>query len=101
VSSNDFAGRILEHIRNNGPSKAIQIATALGVDRSVVNRALYGQLRGKVKQSKNYAWAVLENGTPARTDTSDNAPNSYVRLFRYYRISPLLPAIHHSAKALV
>lgn len=84
VPSNDLAGKVLEHIRRCGPSKAIQIATALGVDRSVVNRALYGPLRGKVRQSRNYSWSLLEAGAPARNETPENAHNSYANLFRYY-----------------
>lgn len=84
MSSNDLAEKIFEHIRKNGPSKAIQIATALGVDRSAVNRTLFGQLRGKVKQSKNYTWSLSETGSKARENTSENARNSYSSLFRYY-----------------
>lgn len=84
MPSSDLAGRVLEHIRKNGPSKAIQIASALGVDRSAVNRALYGQLRGSVRQSKSYIWSVLEDGTSVRTGSPDKARNSYTSLFRYY-----------------
>jgi hypothetical protein len=82
--SSDLAGRILEHIRKNGPSKAVQIATALGVERSAVNSALYGQLRGKVKQSRNYSWTVLENGASTQKEASQPNRNSYASLFRYY-----------------
>lgn len=81
---NDLASRVLEHIRKNGPSKAIQIATALGVDRSAVNGTLYRQLRGRVRQSRNYTWSLFENGAPARTETSEKARNSHASLFRYY-----------------
>lgn len=84
MSSNDLAGKIVEDIRRNGPSRALQIATILGVDRSVVNRTLYGQLRGKVKQSRNYTLSLIENGTPAQKETPVNARNSYASLFRYY-----------------
>jgi len=84
VPSIDLAGKIVEYIRKNGPSKAIQIASALGIDRSVVNSALYGPLRGKVKQSKNYTWALLEASRAAREETVESARNSYASLFRYY-----------------
>ena len=63
MSSSDLAGKISEHIRQNGPSKATEIAKSLGVDRSVVNSVLYGQLRGKVRQSKNYTWSLSGNET--------------------------------------
>ena len=84
MPSSDLTGRILEHIRKNGPSKAIQIATSLGVERSAVNSALYGQLRGKVRQSRNYTWSVLENGTLTQEEASQTNRNSYASLFRYY-----------------
>jgi len=84
VPSSNLGEQILEHIRANGPSKAIQIATALGADRSVVNRVLYGQLRGKVKQSKNYIWSLAEIGKSERKEARDNAQNSYATLFGYY-----------------
>lgn len=84
MPSNDLARKIVEYIQRNGPSKAIQIATALGVDRSVVNRELYGPLRGKVKQSRNYSWSLFEAGIPAQSETPESARNSYTSLFRYY-----------------
>ena len=84
MPSSDLAEIILEHIRQNGPSKAARIANSLGVDRSAVNSVLYGQLRGKVKQSKNYIWSLSGNDTSARIDTSEIARNSHARLFRYY-----------------
>ena len=84
MPSIDLAGKIVEHIRKNGPSKAIHIATALGIDRSAVNSALYGPLRGRVKQSKNYTWTLFEAGRAARDETFESARNSYASLFRYY-----------------
>lgn len=84
MPSNDLNERILGHIRANGPSKAIQIATALGADRSTVNSVLYGQLRGKVKQSSSYMWSLVEAGTAKPKEAGDSAQNSYASLFRYY-----------------
>lgn len=84
MSSSDLAARILEHVRKNGPSKAIQIATALGVERSAVNSALYGQLRGRVKQSRNYSWTVVGNGTSTQKEASETNRNAYASLFRYF-----------------
>ena len=84
MPSNDLGEQVLGHIRTNGPSKANQIATALGADRSAVNHVLYGQLRGKVKQSSNYTWSLAETGTSERKEARDNAQNSYASLFRYY-----------------
>lgn len=84
MTSNDLAEKILEHIRKNGPAKAIQIARALGVDRSEVNSTIYGQLRRKMKQSKDYSWSLTENGTTTRRPTSEEASNPHARLFKYY-----------------
>jgi very-short-patch-repair endonuclease len=78
----DFSDRVLEYIRQHGPSKAKDIASALGVDRSVVNHALYGALRGKVQQSRDYRWSLT-----ARKDstTKDHDPkNGRSALFQYY-----------------
>jgi very-short-patch-repair endonuclease len=49
-----------------------------------VNHVLYGPLRAKVKQSKNYIWSLSETATPARVEAPGNAPNSHASLFRYY-----------------
>ena len=53
VTAMDFSEKVLDHIRRRGPTKAKQIADALGVERTVVNDALYGPLRGKVQQSRD------------------------------------------------
>lgn len=84
MSSTDLGGKVLEHLRKNGPSKAMQIATALGADRAAVNRVLNGQLRGKVRQSRNYTWSLSGNGTSTRNGVPESAHNSYARIFRYY-----------------
>lgn len=84
MQTNDLAGRIVEHIRINGPSKAIHIATAMGVDRSAINRALYGELRGRVRQARNYTWSLIETETTPRRETPESARNSYASLFHYY-----------------
>lgn len=48
--------RILEILRAKPGQKARDIAAQLGVDRSVVNSALYGELRNQVVQDKSYRW---------------------------------------------
>ncbi len=84
--ASDLADRILRHLRDKGPSKASQIATALGVERSAVNQTLYGPLRGKVRQAKDYSWSRMESGTPNRgASSSERTPSSSHRgLFSYY-----------------
>src|SRR5579872_7283179 len=78
----DLADRILEHIGLNGPSKAKEIADALGVDRSAVNYALYGPLRGKLRQGNDYKWS-LNNVIRTRSSTPA-AVNSHGNVFQYY-----------------
>ena len=84
MPTKDLSKKIVEHISIKGPSTTIQIATALGVDRAAVNRTIYGQLRGKVRQSSNYAWSLVGTATPERASTTENARNSYASVFRYY-----------------
>jgi len=84
VDSSGIADKILEQIRSRGSLKAKQIADALSVDRSVVNQALYGSLRGKVRQSKDYKWSLADArpSTPRQSEAS--VANSRAGLFRYY-----------------
>jgi hypothetical protein len=53
VIAADITEKVLNHIRLNGRSKAKEIASALGVDRAIVNDVLYGPLRGKVRQNRD------------------------------------------------
>jgi len=77
---------ILELIHISPGSKASQIAKKLGIEKKRVNAALYGRLRTKVQQDKNYKWwpkkssvpSEKEKEVPIRVDT----PLS--QLCRYY-----------------
>jgi len=84
VPLDDLVEKIVEYIRRNGASKAGQIAASIGADRTAVNRILYGQLRGKVKQSRNYTWALVGTGPSEKKEDPGDARNSYASLFRYY-----------------
>jgi very-short-patch-repair endonuclease len=74
--------RILDYIRLHGQSKAKDIADALGVDRAVVNRILYGPLRGKVRQDRDYRWSEVRSTGQAQPDSAP--ANPYRGLFEYY-----------------
>jgi hypothetical protein len=80
VTAVDIAEKALHHIRLNGPSKATQIAHALGVDRATVNGLLYGLLRGKVSQGRDYTWSLAE-APQARPDAGRSPKNSRESLF--------------------
>ena len=82
----DIADKVLEQIRVGGPARAKQIADALNVDRTLVNQALYGPLRGKVVQGKDYTWSLAGTSTEVRrnTPTPTAAKNSHASLFEYY-----------------
>jgi very-short-patch-repair endonuclease len=79
----DTDENVLDYLRLHGPSKAKQIADALGIDRAVVNRALYGPLRGKVRQSKDYRWSVAE-AHETRREHGGVPKNSRQNLLAYY-----------------
>jgi hypothetical protein len=79
----DTAEKVLHHIRLYGPSKATQIANALGVDRATVNGLLYGPLRGKVSQGRDYTWSLAE-APQVRPDAGRSPKNSRESLFAYY-----------------
>jgi AAA domain len=83
VAAIDVSENVLDHIRRHGPSKAKQIADALGVERTVVNGALYGPLRGKVWQSRDYKWSLAE-ALQVRQDADGSSKNSRESLFAYY-----------------
>jgi len=78
--------RILEHLRGHGPVRAKDIADALRVDRTAINQLLYGSLRGKVKQNKNFAWSLASTTSPQSQDASQPTAksNAWRSLFGYY-----------------
>ncbi len=79
----DLTEKVLDHIRLHGPSKAKQVADALGIDRAVVNNVLYGPLRGKVRQGRDYTWSLAE-APQIRQNASGPPKNSRGSLFAYY-----------------
>lgn len=70
----DLGSRIIETLEKGPGQKAGQIASTLGVERQLVNSALYGRLKGRVRQDKYYRWYLSsssginkrENEGPAR-----------------------------------
>jgi very-short-patch-repair endonuclease len=82
----DFDKNVLEAVIANPGQKARVIAHSLGVDKSRVNAALRGPLRGKVRQDSAYCWypQAEEHRRAASTQqrTATNTP--LAQLSRYY-----------------
>jgi very-short-patch-repair endonuclease len=82
----DLDIRIIETLKGKPGQKAAQIASTLGVQRRIVNSALYGRLKGRVCQDKHYRWYLRgslggdkgEGEGPKRLDTP------LAKLCRYY-----------------
>ena len=83
----DNGKKILEYISANPGKKAAEIASAVGLEKRIVNGILYGELKGKAKQTEGYRWITVVAGKPADTETSrpSQSSNSLIsRLCRYY-----------------
>jgi len=73
-----LSSRILKHLVARGPSKAVEIAKTLGVDRRTVNRALYGRMKGLVVQDSSYRWSAVGrlSGSPPEANKSQEPSTS-------------------------
>lgn len=82
---NELDQQILEAIKTKPGHKASDIAAQLGVDRKLVNSALYGALKSKVQQDKSYRWYPK---SPSTVEARDQGPEpldtALARLCRYY-----------------
>ena len=77
--------RILELVKAKPGQKAIDIALALKVEKGLVNSTLHGQLKGKVKQDRNYRWYPQETTAVRHGDGYRERLNTpLARLCQYY-----------------
>jgi hypothetical protein len=76
--------QILEYIRQHPGQKAKAIATALGSDVSLVNRALYGPLFGKVHRDGQYQWFPAGASARSVMAKAETPLTTLGRLCRYY-----------------
>src|SRR5262245_9402672 len=78
--------KILEAIKTTPGQKAKDIAAALGIEGDQVNSALYGSLRGKVWQDKNYRWYPKDGAGAEKREREGPRPlnTPLARLCRYY-----------------
>lgn len=79
-----LADSILKFLADNPPSKASEIARALGEERSAVNAALYGPLRGKVEQDSSYRWSLAQRTRRDSEPTQVLPETSLAKLAAYY-----------------
>ena len=83
---------ILDLLRRQPGMRASEVAAALEADRTLVNKALYGPLKGQVQQDREYRWSVVPSGgLPATARPGDQRKPAVEddsgllsRLCRYY-----------------
>src|ERR1035438_5203434 len=82
----DLNRQVLEAIKARPGRKAAEIAKELGVERGAVNQLLYGGLKGKVRQGKNYGWYPHDGASRTSTEAQEprRSNTALARLCRYY-----------------
>lgn len=75
---------IYDYLCKHPGTKARDIATALGLDKTQVNSLLYGALRGKTRQDKAYRWwpVLVANRVEVKTEPTTEA--RHAQLIKYY-----------------
>lgn len=82
---NDLEKRILDQVRYKPGQKTREIASQLGVERHVVNSALYGRLKQEVRQDKGYRWYPNDVANSAGGQGNQRQLDTpLARLSRYY-----------------
>jgi very-short-patch-repair endonuclease len=86
MGTNSPEERIFDYIKANPRKTAREMAGDLGIERRLVNQALYGPLKGRVFQDKQYRWSLrsaLEVGLRASQEPKQLA-TPLAKLCRYY-----------------
>ncbi len=65
--------RILKIIEESNGIKAKDIATKLGIERSIVNSLLYGSLKGQCKIDNAFLWRLKDENTKENNTTRTNS----------------------------
>ncbi|MGD9602552.1 MAG: AAA domain-containing protein [Gammaproteobacteria bacterium] len=76
--------RILAELRRAPGSRAVELASALGVDRREVNRCLAYNLVGRVRQHSDYRWQLVGSGRSTPRTRAGQPRTEIARLCRYY-----------------
>jgi very-short-patch-repair endonuclease len=82
---NELDTKILEILSSKPGLLARDIASQIGIDRKLVNSALYGRLRSMVRQDNNYRWYLVsskDNLLKIKASKTQNIP--LAQLSRYY-----------------
>ncbi len=82
----ELDSRIIQALEVGPGQKAGQIAAALGVDRKLVNSALYGRLKGRVQQDKGYRWYLKGSSRADKREEegTKRLDTPLAKLCRYY-----------------
>lgn len=86
---NEIKEKILDYLSQNTGVKAYQIATALGVDKRIVNKILYSDLKDLCRTNSEYRWFLNSNTTRVKLDhqqpsSQEQSQTILSRLCRYY-----------------
>jgi very-short-patch-repair endonuclease len=83
---NNLGSLVLQKVEAQPGLKARDIAAQLGVDRHAVNAVLYGPLKGKVQQDREYRWYLKGSGVAGRHEEErpKRLDTPLARLCRYY-----------------
>lgn len=77
--------QIVNILKNKPRQKAKEIAAQLHIDKTLVNSALYGRLKGKVQQDNTYRWFLKESSRPELHGEEPKLLNTTLALLcRYY-----------------
>ena len=77
--------KILAFLKENPASKARNISTALGLDKTEVNKLLYGTLKSQCRQDAAYNWYLKDDLKTQTTTTVTQTVNTpLARLCNYY-----------------
>jgi len=80
--------QVVEALRAKPNQKADALARSLGVDRTQINKLLYGPLKNHVSQDRAYRWSLVASAPRVATADSEQdtgfANTDLARLCRYY-----------------
>ena len=79
--------KILSIIQNHPNIKGRDIALKLEIEKTLINKLLYGKLKNKIFQNSKYEWSIKSEFKPAKTnsfETNKVNKNNLFKLSKYY-----------------